>query len=170
VPPAPPPHPDLGRLADLLGDWQGDGHGQWAGGDPFHYREWVTFTHNGKPFLIYSQRTQADDGRLLHAESGYWRAVDGGAVEVAMTHPIGVVEIELGGWQGNRLVLRTERIEVTPTAKPVTGLQRDLEIDGDTLRYTLRMATDGGDPRPHLRAELRRVPPASSEPDEGGSG
>jgi hypothetical protein len=159
---APPPntHPDLGRLAGLLGDWHGVGDGQWGTGEPFHYREWVTFTHNGKPFVIYAQRTQADDGRALHAEMGYWRAGPDGAVEVTMAHPIGVIEIELGRWEGSALHLRTSRIECTPTAKPVTGLERDLELDGDVLRYRLRMATDGGETRPHLHAELRRVPSA----------
>jgi hypothetical protein len=89
-----------------------------------------------------------------------------GAVEVAMTHPIGVVEIETGRWEGNRLALRSATVQCTPTAKPVTGLRRDFEIDGDTLRYALRMATDGGEPRPHLIAELHRAHPAV-DPVEG---
>jgi THAP4-like, heme-binding beta-barrel domain len=167
VPPDRPPHPDLGRLADLLGDWEGGGEGQWGAGEPFRYREWLSFGHNGKPFISYAQRTAAtDDGRPLHAETGYWRAVADGAVEVAMTHPIGVVEIETGRWEGNRLALRSATVQCTPTAKPVTGLRRDFEIDGDTLRYALRMATDGGEPRPHLTAELHRAHPAV-EPAEG---
>lgn len=156
-----PPHPDLGRLADLLGEWRGEGEGHWAGGERFRYREWVTFGHNGKPFISYAQRTTAvDDGRPLHAESGYWRAAADGAVEVALSHPIGVIEIEVGRWEGSRLTLRTATLERTPTAKAVTALQRDFEIDGDVLRYSLRMATDGGETRPHLMAELRRVAPA----------
>jgi THAP4-like, heme-binding beta-barrel domain len=163
VAPAPPIHPDLGRLADLLGDWHGDGDGQWADGEPFHYREWVSFGHNGKPFVSYAQRTQADDGRALHAETGFWRALPDGTVEVALAHPIGVIEIELGRWEGSRLRLRTSSIECTPTAKLVTGLAREVELDGDVLRYRLRMATDGGEPRAHLRAELRRLPAGSGE-------
>jgi hypothetical protein len=155
-----PLHPDLGRLAELLGDWQGEGEGQWAAGEPFRYRERVTFGHNGKPFLGYSQRTIAlDDGRPLHAETGYWRALADGGVEVAMAHPIGVIEIETGRWEGNRLRLRTTIVNCTPTAKTVTGLQRDFEISGDVLTYSLRMATDGGEPAAHLRAELHRMRP-----------
>jgi len=153
-----PVHPDLGPLAALLGEWQGEGEGRWGGGEPFHYREWVTFSHNGKPFLAYSQRTLSDDGRPLHAETGFWRAVPDGAVEVAMTHPIGVVEVELGRWEGTSLTLRTASVVCTPTAKTVTGLERRFDIDGDVLRYRLRMATDGGEPQPHLQAELRRAP------------
>jgi len=153
-----PVHPDLGRLADLLGEWQGEGEGHWGGGEPFHYREWVTFSHNGKPFLAYSQRTLGDDGKPLHAETGFWRPAPDGSVEVVITHPIGVVEVELGHWEGISLTLRTSSIVRTPTAKTVTALQRDFDLDGDALRYRLRMATDGGETRSHLRAELHRVP------------
>ena len=77
-------HPDLGRLAELLGDWRGEGEGQWASGEPFRYLEWVTFGHNGKPFVSYAQRTTAaDDGspaarrnRLLASAPGAapWRS------------------------------------------------------------------------------------------------
>jgi hypothetical protein len=155
-----PIHPDLGRLAHLLGDWYGEGEGQWAAGEPFQYHEWVSFGHNGKPFLAYMQRTTAaDDGRPLHAEAGYGRALADGSVELAMSHPIGVIEIETGRWEGSLLTLRTASLACTPTAKTVTGLQRDYEIDGDLLSYRLRMATDGGEPRPHLAAALRRVNP-----------
>jgi hypothetical protein len=161
MPPEPPTHPDLGRLAELLGEWHGEGEGHWGDGESFRYREWVTFGHNGKPFISYSQRTVAtDDGRPLHAETGYWRALGAGAVEVAMTHPIGVVEIETGRWEGDRLALRTATVNCTPTAKTVTGLERDFALDGDVLSYRLRMATDGGEPRAHLSAELHRVRPA----------
>jgi hypothetical protein len=158
-----PLHPDLGRLAGLLGDWRGDGEGQWAEGAPFRYHEWVSFGHNGKPFISYMQRTvAADDGRPLHAEMGYWRALPDGGVEVALSHPIGVIEIETGRWDANRLSLRAISVECTPTAKTVTGLERDVEVEGDLLSYSLRMATDGGDPRAHLAAVLRRVRPAGA--------
>jgi len=156
-----PTHPDLGRLADLLGDWQGAGEGQWGAGAPFGYREWVTFGHNGKPFISYAQRTAAgDDGRPLHAEAGYWRALADGLVEVALSHPIGVVEIETGRWDGARLNLHSVSLECTPSAKTVTGLEREFRLAGDVLSYRLRMATDGGAPRAHLAAELHRVRPA----------
>jgi hypothetical protein len=91
--------------------------------------------------------------------------VPDGAVEVALTHPIGVIEIETGSWEGNHLRLRSTAVTCTPTAKTVTGLHRDFEVDGDVLTYSLRMATDGGEPRAHLVAELRRVPvPTALEP------
>ena len=152
------PHPDLGRLAELLGDWEGEGRGQWGGGDIFGYREWLRFAHNGKPFVSYTQRTAAsDDSRPLHGESGYWRAGADGSVELVLAHGIGVAEIETGAWDGNTLRLRTASLHTTPTAKPVTALERDFELDGDTLRYTLRMSTTADAPRWHLSGELHRA-------------
>jgi hypothetical protein len=154
---APQPHPDLGRLAELLGSWSGEGHGSIDGGPEFRYREELTFGHNGKPFLSYLQRTRAvDDGRPLHTEAGYWRAADG-QVEVVLAHAIGVVEVELGRWEGDRLQLRNQTIQLTPAAKQVTALERDFELAGDELRYELRMSRDGGAARWHLAAQLHRA-------------
>jgi hypothetical protein len=156
---APALHPDLAALAMLLGEWRGEGRGRWGDGAPFAYREEVHFRHNGKPFLAYTQRTTAlDDGRPLHAEMGYWRGVPGGAVEVTMAHPTGFAEIELGTVEGGRVELATAAVERTPTAKRVTRLERELEVDGDTLHYVVRMATDGGAVRWHLEATLHREP------------
>jgi hypothetical protein len=152
------PHPDLGRLSALLGEWQGDGHGRWAGGDPFSYREWLRFGHNGKPFLVYTQRTESrDDDRPLHGESGYWRPAPDGGVELVLAHPTGVAEIESGRWEGNLLQVRTVSLRTSPSAKIVTALERDFELDGDLLRYELRMSRDESAPVWHLSAELHRT-------------
>ncbi|MEA2671525.1 MAG: hypothetical protein QOG45_1745 [Chloroflexota bacterium] len=157
---APALHPDLATLAMLLGEWRGEGRGRWGEGAPFAYREEVAFRHGGKPVLAYTQRTVAlDDGRPLHAEMGYWRPAPGGAVEVTMAHPTGFAEIELGTVDDGRLRLATASVERTPTAKTVTRLERDIEVDGDTLHYVVRMATDGGAAVWHLEATLHRAPP-----------
>lgn len=152
-------HPDLGRLGALLGEWEGEGHGTSPAGVEFSYRERSRFDHNGKPMLVYTQRTRAiDDGRPLHTESGYWRAAPGGAVELVLAHGTGFVEVEQGRWDDEAtLRLVTTFIQGTPTAKRVTALERDFTVDGRRLCYELRMATDAGAARFHLSAELRRV-------------
>ena len=151
-------HPDLGRLAALLGEWEGEGHGISPAGAEFSYRERSRFDHNGKPMLVYLQRTRAvDDGRPLHTESGYWRAQPDG-VELVLAHGTGFAEIELGRWDGEAtLRLVTTLIQGTPTAKRVTALERDFTVEDGRLRYEMRMATDAGTPRFHLSAELHRV-------------
>jgi len=63
----------------------------------FQYDEEVEFVHTGKPFLFYGQRSWArDDGRPLHAETGYWRPAGPGRVELVLAHPNGITEIEEG--------------------------------------------------------------------------
>ena len=45
----------------------------------------------------------------------------------------------------------------TASLEAITDVVTTSPADGDVLTYSLRMATDGGEPVSHLRAELRRV-------------
>lgn len=155
----PPLHPLVEQIAFLLGEWEGEGEGAYEPGvAPFRYREHVRFWHSGKPFLAYQQRTVAlDDGRPLHAEMGYWRCPDAGAVELVLAHPTGFAEICLGAVTGRRIALRTLELARTPTAKEVTALERDVEVEGGELRYRLGMGMHGEPARWHLSAILHRT-------------
>jgi hypothetical protein len=145
-----------------VGAWQGEGTGAYPTIETFTYTEEVTFGHVGKPFLTYGQRTRAgDDGRPLHAETGYWRAVEPGRVELVLSHPTGVTEIATGSVTGDDGAIVIELVStvigLTPTAQSVTGLERTFRLRGDTLDYTLRMAAVGEPMTHHLAASLRRV-------------
>ncbi len=99
-------NPALTPVSFLLGTWRGEGEGQYPSIRPFRYREEIRFTHNGKPFLIYSQRTEAiDTGQPMHGEAGYLRLVGEGRVEFVIAQPIGYAEISLGRVDGRRVVL-----------------------------------------------------------------
>ncbi|BBX74165.1 FABP family protein [Mycobacterium shinjukuense] len=154
-------HPDLAALAPLLGTWAGRGKGEYPTIQPFDYLEEVVFSHVGKPFLVYGQRTMAvADGTPLHAETGYLRVPQPGRVELVLAHPSGITEIEVGTYAAGGGVIEVELtatdIGLTPTAKEVTALGRSIRIDGDQLRYSLRMGAVGQPLQHHLSAVLNR--------------
>jgi hypothetical protein len=154
----PPLHPDVERLAFLLGDWQGEGHGAFPTIQDFAYREEAAFGHVGKPFLSYAQRTWArDDGRPLHTEAGYLRPQPDGQLELVLVQPSGLVEVDEGMVRGGHVELTSTLVARTPSAKEVTEVRRVLDVDGDVLRYRVEMAAVGKPLQFHLEAELRRV-------------
>jgi THAP4-like, heme-binding beta-barrel domain len=155
-------HPDVASLALLLGVWAGQGDGVYPTIAPFGYLEEVTFTHVGKPFLSYAQKTKAsDDGRPLHAETGYLRVPSEARVELILAHPTGVAEIEEGPVSVHGAVIEMElaatAIGRSTSAKEVTALGRFIRVDGDELTYTVYMGAVGQPLQPHLTATLRRT-------------
>jgi hypothetical protein len=152
------PHGDLAPLAFLLGTWRGEGVGGYPTMEAFRYGEEVTFRHNGKPFLAYTQRTWSlDDGRPLHAETGYWRPQPSNAVEVVLAHPTGIAEIYYGTVAFNRVELVTDVVARTTSAKEVTALKRLYGLVDGTLMYAVDMAAVGQPLQAHLSATLERV-------------
>jgi hypothetical protein len=154
-------NPALTVLAPLLGTWAGAGAGEYPTIPSFGYLEEVTFGHVGKPFLSYGQRTRAaDDGRPLHAETGYLRVPSPGRVELVLAHPTGITEIQEGSLTIAGHVLELEltatSIGLTSSAKDVTALSRSIRIHGDELVYTLRLGAVGQPLQHHLAATLHR--------------
>ncbi|SBS76244.1 conserved hypothetical protein [uncultured Mycobacterium sp.] len=154
-------HPDLTVLAPLLGTWAGAGAGEYPTIDSFGYREEITIGHVGKPFLTYSQRTRAtDDGRPLHAETGYFRLPAPGRIELVVAHPTGVTEIDEGTLlvdaDGLAIEVASTSIGLTGSAKSVTALSRSFQLAGDQLTYRVAMAAVGVPLTHHLAATLRR--------------
>ncbi len=155
-------HPNLVELAPLLGTWSGQGRGVYPTIPSFDYLEEVMFSHVGKPFLVYGQKTRsASDGLPLHAESGYLRVPQPGQIEWVLAHPSGITEIEVGSYSvipdGIELEMSAPTIGLAPTAKEVTALSRRYRLHGDELSYTLDMGAVGQPAQNHLTAALRRT-------------
>ncbi len=144
-------------LAFLIGAWSGTGHGEYPTIESFDYQERVQFWHTGKPFLWYAQRTSAlDDGRPLHAESGFVRAPGPGRIELVIAHPTGIAEVAEGSLDATTIRVASTTLATTATAKEVAAVERDIEVDGPTLTYAVRMAVEGQPLTHHLAATLRR--------------
>ncbi|MEX2558015.1 MAG: FABP family protein [Actinomycetota bacterium] len=150
-------HPDVEPLAFLLGTWSGEGKGSYPTIDSFAYLEEIRFWHTGKPFLFYEQKTKHPvKGFPMHAEVGYWRPQAGGRIEILFTHPTGIAEIQEGTIDGTTIDVASKTVARTTTAKEVVALERTFTVDGDVLRYEVRMAAVGVPLTHHLAAELKR--------------
>lgn len=144
-------------LGPLVGHWAGEGQGLWAADSPFRYREEVTFTVTGKPFLHYVQRSWGiENNQPLHTETGYLRATGDGGVEMLIAQPTGFAEIHTGTLSESVLSLALTSLIRTPTALSISELQRQFFFEADTLTYLVRIAMNGEPLADHLRGKLRR--------------
>ncbi len=151
-------HPALEPLAFVLGSWKGKGAGRYPDIDDFDYLEVATYTHVGKPFIAYTQRTRdAATGAPLHAETGYLRPVDDARAEFVIAQPSGIVEVLDVQIQDRRLMMSSTQVLHTPTAKDVDAVVRDLHVNRDELRYSIQMAAVGHSMQSHLDATLSRA-------------
>jgi THAP4-like, heme-binding beta-barrel domain len=151
-------HADLAPLSFLLGTWRGRGKGHYPTIEPFEYLEEISFTHVGKPFIAYTQKTRhAVTDLPLHAEAGDFRPTGPTSFEFIVVQPSGIVEMHEGSIDGQRLTLDTSSVVTTPTAKSVTQVGRIIEVEAETLTYDLSMAAVGLPFQHHLHATLVRT-------------
>lgn len=159
-------HTGVTALAPLLGTWIGRGTGEYPTIEPFGYLEEVTFSHTGKPFLVYTQRTRSEDGQPMHAECGYLRSPAAGRAELVIAQPTGVTEIDEGTISTGtgtdtgtalRIELRSTSIGLSSTAKVVAAVHRSFHINGDELTYRLGISAVGQPMSHHLAATLHRT-------------
>jgi hypothetical protein len=155
-------HPDLAPLSFLLGRWEGAGVGGYPTIESFRFGQEISFSHNGKPFLIYASRSWLldEDGnqvRPLATETGYWRPRPDRQVEVVLAHPTGITEIYIGEVTGTKIELATDVLARTTSAKEVTAGRRLYGLVGADLGWAYDMAAVGQPLQPHLSAQLKRT-------------
>ena len=152
-------HPVCAPLAFLLGTWQGTGTGVYPTIEDFSYAEEVSFTHVGKPFVAYVQKTRdAGTGLPLHAEAGYLRPQGDGRLELLLVQPSGIAELLEGTVEGRDIQLTSTAVLGTASAKPVTATERRFWVDGEVLNSSVAMAAVGLELQHHLVSELYRMP------------
>jgi THAP4-like, heme-binding beta-barrel domain len=156
------PHPSLGPLLYLLGRWEGAGVGGYPTIESFRFGQEISFSHNGKPYLIYSSRTWLLDdegaiGRPLAMETGFWRPQPDNQLEVLLAHPTGFAEVYLGEISGTKIEMITDAVVRTSSAKEVTAGRRLYGLIGADLGYAYDLAAVGQPLQPHLSAQLKRA-------------
>jgi hypothetical protein len=155
-------HPDLMPIAWMIGRWEGSGKGTYPGTEDFDFGQQVDFAHNGGSYLHYlSQTFEVDDQgravRPLTMETGFWRPLSDGTLEVVMSHPEGYNEIWYGKINGAQIELSTDAVVRTATAEDYAAGQRLYgNVEGEML-WTLDKAANGEPLQSHLWARLVRT-------------
>jgi hypothetical protein len=149
--------PSLEPLAFLIGDWRGEGEGEYPGVEPFRYTEELSFEYVGDPFLLVTESSWTPDGAPLHFERGTLRPLGEGRVDLALAHPIGVAEVAEGTVEGTTVTLHSTAVVRTATGSPVTEIGRRYRVERGGLSYELDMAMEGVARTFHVRATLARV-------------
>ena len=152
-------HPNLMPVSELVGTWQGPGHGDYPTIENFEYTEELTFTDVGKPFLHYAQRTWSPAGVAMHVETGYVRVPGDGTIELVLALPTGQTELAEGSLimaeDGFEAEL-TSQVVNSASAKAVETTVRRLRLAGDELRTEFEMAAVGIELTLHLSSVLTR--------------
>ena len=161
-PAEPEVHPDLAEIAFLLGRWEGAGVGGYPTMESFNFGQEIEFEQNGKPFLIYTSRTwllneAGEKVKPLATETGYWRPQPEHQVEVVLAHPTGIVEIYVGDVAFHRIVLNTDVVARTVTAKEYTAGHRLYGLVNGDLMWAYDMAAVGQSLTSHMSGQLKKV-------------
>ncbi len=160
--PPPPVHEALAPVSFLLGRWEGAGVVGYPTIESARFGQEITFSQNGKPYVIYSSQTwlldeQGQTGRPLAMETGFWRPLPDRQLEVLIVHPTGISELYLGEVTGTKIELATDAVLRTATAKEVIAGHRLYGLVEGDLAYAYDMAAMGQPLQAHASARLKRV-------------
>ncbi|KAJ0099633.1 hypothetical protein Patl1_19763 [Pistacia atlantica] len=149
-------HPAIAPLSYLLGTWRGQGEGGFPTINSFHYGEELHFSHSGKPFLAYSQKTwKLSSGEPMHAETGYWRPKPDGSIEVVIAQSTGLVEVQKGTYTAEDKTIKLKS-ELVGNASKVKEISRVFKLVNGDLSYVVQMSTNLTSLQKHLKAVLRK--------------
>ena len=155
-------NPSLIGLAWLRGRWEGTGYRQWPGEEKQAFATQVVFADNGGDYLHYLAQSFVvdEEGRPVRAlmmETGFWRPLADGTVEVMMCSPDGFAEIWYGKLSPGRVDLTTDAVVRAANAGVAYTAGRRLygTVEGK-LMYSFDRATEDQPLQPHVWATLER--------------
>jgi hypothetical protein len=117
--------------------------------------------------LHYMSKTWAQGSSYLespmHTEIGIMKVLNlteiRADIELMLSHPFGLTEIEAGTFENGLMEIRTTNISRTPTSKNnvVESVRRKIWINATGVRYEMFMKCVGEDEYLHLQAELAKI-------------
>lgn len=153
----------LERLKTLLGSWHGEGTASFPTIATFDYRELLEYTANDvQPVLHYEQRTwkKSETGEYApsHWETGFWRVLVSGEIELTCAQVGGRVEILRGVLEPNTHGFDLHLTSIVVANDPrVEKTARRFLFRGDILQYSMQMKTSAvSDLTTHVEATLSR--------------
>ncbi|HEY9495587.1 MAG TPA: FABP family protein [Intrasporangium sp.] len=150
-------------LAWLIGRWEGAGVLGYPTIESAHFGQEIEVTHDGRAFLKWESRAWILDSatgervRPAAVESGFWRPLPDGEVELLLVHPTGILEMYYGTMEPARIQLKTDGVMRSPRAKEYNAATRMYGLVDSQLMWAMDMAAVGQELQSHLSATLKRV-------------
>ena len=156
--------PALAPLAWLIGRWEGAGVVGYPTMESVQFGQELVVSTDGRPFLEWHSHTwlldeQGRQVRPLATELGFWRPVEGGEIELLLSHNTGIVEMYVGRRDPAKPVieLATDGVLRSPAAKEYSAGKRLYGLVESQLMWVMDMAAVGQDLQSHVSATLKRV-------------
>lgn len=153
----------LRPLAWLLGRWEGVGVVGYPTIEEAQFGQELEVSHDGRGFLRWDSRawildpTTGAKVRPAAVESGFWRPLENGEVELLLVHPTGILELYYGTMEPARIQLKTDGVLRSPGAKEYNAATRIYGLVESQLFWAMDMAAVGQELQSHLSARLKRV-------------
>ena len=150
-------------LAWLIGRWEGAGVLGYPTIESAHFGQEIEVTHDGRPFLKWESRAWILDSatgervRPAAVESGFWRPLPDGEVELLLVHPTGILEMYYGTVEPAKIRLKTDSVMRSPRAKEYNAATRMYGLVESQLFWVMDMAAVGQELQSHVSARLKRV-------------
>lgn len=156
-------NPALTGVAWMRGRWEGTGFREWPGAEKAEFYCQLDFTDNGGPFLHYLCQTytldeQRGPAEPVWMESGFFRPLADGSIEVSTANQDGYAELWFGKLQPGRIEIVTDAVIRPPESVDEYTAGRRLfgNVDGQLL-WSFDRATTKHELRPFMWATTVRA-------------